>query len=262
MISSYWHTRCPVARLLVASLIVVFALSTSRAPAATLKEHGAVQAFLAIYGTPAFGAATPIGGGLARNFGFGSNLAFEGCTICELGKNLAIEVGGVKIESQHWVMAASLSSNKTGANNPLAIAVQSVDAQNATAGGLASPLYADTSTRPWLTTVCPPPSATCRTDPRFIGPAGGAKIEGVSLDAGGTVLQGALWGKWENSVEAGKPACLKLEMPPVGAPETLVVSQGAGIGERVTAVAGQGCLVSANNEVYPGKEPFIEVANE
>jgi hypothetical protein len=258
------------------------ALVAGSAAGATLKEHGATEGFLAIYGKPGSNGATtiPVGGGLGRNFGFGENMLFRACETCvaavggpPVGKTLSITLNNAaktKEEAKDSFIGGTLMSNTTGADKPLSFAVQFTDFQNGTLAG-----YSDTSDRPWIGEVCPPASTTCKTDPSFTGPAGGVKIEDVSFNLNpGTVVQGTVWGKWINSPAAGSPPCIKLESRPTGstASQNLIVTQsalegiGVVVGNAAETVAGEVCLISANNNWYKiksgeEKTPLIEIEN-
>lgn len=263
--------------MLVAALVVcpLIALTVGQASAATLKESGG-SAFLAVYGNPgANGATGPVGGGLARNFGFAENLLFQACSACTIavGEDVSLTIGGTANEVQDTEVGASLTSNKTGEGNPLSAAIQFIDFQDGTLAG-----YTDTYDRPSIMLVCSTKSekGKCKTDPSFNTPAGSVKIEDVSIALGApekiTVLQGTVWGKWENG-EAKKAPCIKLELPPEGAAsdQTLIQTEATGgigaVGDKITALKGKVCLVSANNSFYKisgtvSSEPAIEIANE
>ena len=267
--------RGPIRSLLLGGLAVcAFAMLTvGQASAATLKENGG-GAFLAIYGSPSLSevAGKAIGSGLGRNFGFGENLLFQACTKCTtpVGTNLNIELeGGVVAEAGDSNMEGTLTSNKTGANVPLGLTIQFVDLQKSTLAGVVTPSYSDTNDRPWITEICAPASVTCKTDPLFTGPAGGVKIEDVSVDLGGTVVQGTLWGIWENGT-AVAPPCIKLEKPPAGAGanQNLIVTQSSvvAVGTKVIKYSGKACLISANNNYWKlkageEKTPLVEIEN-
>jgi hypothetical protein len=96
-------------------------------------------------------------------------------------------------------------SNKTGVDNPLSFAIQFVDWQKSTFGGELVPTYSDTSDRSWIIEICPPGAPKCHIDPLLfeVGAAGPTvKIEDASFNIGApgppTVVQGTIWGKWEN----------------------------------------------------------------
>jgi hypothetical protein len=222
--------------------------------------------FLAIYGSPSISATQPIGGGVGRNFGFGTNMLFQACTSCTtpVGTNLDITLEGKVLESKDAFIGGTLMSNTTGTGNPLSFEIQFADFQASTAAGVATPTYADTSDRPWIAEICGE-SAACKVDPRVAAKALQVEIQDVSLDIGpGIVVQGTVWGQWEGT----KPPCIKLTLPPP-APlgvDTLVETQGPEPGKEITAVSGKACLISANNEYWrinsgELKEPEIKIEN-
>lgn len=248
------------------------ALTVGQASAATLEEvtAGVSTPMLAIYGNPGNnGAAIPVGGGLGRNFGFGSNLLFEANTTAPR-KVISITVGGLVATSEISEIGGTLQSGKTGANNPLGVTLQFVDLQkNSVAGVGAVPAFSDTSDRPWITTICSPVAGTlCKDDPLLAAGAGGVKIEDVSVSLGpGFVIQGTVWGAVKNGT-ATEPLCVELKLPPAGAGanQTLTVTQTPGgafpaVGVSIAAISGVACLNTSNNYYYPGKTPEIKVAN-
>jgi opacity protein-like surface antigen len=275
--------RGPIRSILLAALAVCAfaAIPAVQASAATMEDEG--TAMLAIYGNPGInGASVPVGGGLGRNFGFGKNMLFQACEGCThvpaIGKNLKIEINATVAEAKDTYIGGRLMSNKTGANNPLSFKIEFVDFQDNFLGGVATPSYADTSDRPWITEICSPAAVgeACKTDAQYTqgNKPGGVKIENVSfalVTAGGPiVVQGTVWGLWENSSEAGKPPCITLEKPAVATTPTLVVTQtfagGPAIGAAATKVEGKACLISANNDWYnvktgEVKEPAVTIAN-
>jgi hypothetical protein len=221
------------------------------ASAATIGQPSNL-AFQAIYGAPNFNGSEPVGGGLARNFGFGENMLFEASTVKKIGKNIEVTHEEKKGVSEDTYLAGTLQSNKTGVNNPLGIAFQFADFQNSSFGGSATPHYADTYDRPWIATICAPKEETCRVDPRFeVKKSADVKIEDVSLEFGGIVLQGTMWGQWING-EKNVPPCIKLENPPASATadQTLIDTQGGTVGRAITGLTGEFCLISANNDWY------------
>jgi len=239
-------------------------------------------AMLAIYGNPGTnGANVPVGGGLGRNFGFGKNMLFQACSGCThtpaIGENLKITLNAQVTEAKDSYIGGRLMSNKTGVNNPVSFKIEFVDFQDNFSNAVATPSYADTSDRPWIAEICSPAAeeGKCKTDAQFTEPVkkGGVKIDDVNFmlnTAGGpVVVQGAVWGEWKNSPEAGKPPCIKLSLPAAGNP-TLVVTQtfagGPALGLAITAISGDACLISANNDWYnvkvgEVKEPVVTIAN-
>jgi hypothetical protein len=241
------------------------ALTVGQASGAVLKIKGSATGFLAIYGSPSISAAQPIGGGLARNFGFGENMLFRANTTSP-AEPTEITLSGVVAKSEEAYFGGTLQSNKTGANNPVGVTIQFSDFQKNTVGGAAAPAYSDTSDRPWTATLCSPEAGTtCKADPLVTSAAGEFKIENVSFDIGpGTVVQGTIWGKVVNG-SATAPLCLSLNLPPAtaAADQTLVVTQSStfAVGTKITAIKGKACMVSANNDYYEGHKEFIELAN-
>lgn len=255
---------------LAAVAVAAVALGSAGAALAATIGQPANPAFLAIYGSPTINGREPVGGGLARNFGFGENMLFEASTAKGIGRNVEINHEEKKSESEDDYFGFTLQSNKTGENNPLGLTTQFVDFQDTTFGGVATPHYADTSDRPWIVTICAPGANLCRVDPLLTVAAAGVdvKIEDVSLDFGGIVLQGTVWGNWINGKGEKSPPCIKLENPPAraGANQTLIDTQGGVVGNRIIAIAGELCLISANNDWYrvgaTGKEPPITIENK
>lgn len=261
--------RGPIRSVFVAAMAACAfgALTVGQASAATMEE--AANPMQAIYGNPP--AATPAGYGLARNFGFGTNLLFEANSTLPR-KVISMEVGGLVATSQVAEFGGTLQSGKTGANNPLGLTLQFVDLQNTSiSGGVgATQSFADTSDRPLITTICSPAAAAgaCRTDPLFAGPVGGVKIEDVSVNLGpGFVVQGTVWGVWTDGT-ATTPPCIELTPRPAAstASQTLTVTQTPGapfpaVGVSIAAISGKACLNSANNYYYTGKIPIIKIGN-
>ncbi|MGA2452171.1 MAG: hypothetical protein ABSG93_01520 [Solirubrobacteraceae bacterium] len=265
--------RGPIRSILLAALAVCAfaALTVGQASAATLKETVSGTAFQAIYGSPAYSATLPIGGGLGKNFGFGANMLFEADTFTKIGENLDIELEGkIKAEASESFIGGTLSSNKTGENLPLSFVVQFCDFQDNTVSGTATQSYCDTNDRPWISEICAPGAEKCRVDPLFeVGATkANVKIEDVSFDLGGVVVQGTVWGEWING-KAKECPMIKLVLPPAkaGADQNLIVtSPAADVGLKVVAVSGKACLISANNYWFSGQEkpsePAIEITNE
>jgi hypothetical protein len=233
----------------------------SSAPAATIGQPSNT-AFLAIYGSPTINGKEPVGGGLARNFGFGENMLFEASTLGKIGLNVKIVHEEKELVTEDAYIGGTLQSNRTGENNPLGFTIQFADFQDSSFAGLGGvPHYSDTSDRPWITTICAPLAEQCRVDPLLTVKVAGVdvKIEDVSLDIGGIVLQGTIWGNWING-KAKIPPCIKLENRPgaAGADQTLIDTQGGTVGKPITSIAGEFCLVSANNDWFK----FGSIANE
>jgi hypothetical protein len=235
-------------------------MAAGSASAATIGTT--TNTFQAIYGAPIINAKPPIGGGLARSFGFGENMLFVGST--------KIFHEEKEVNSEEVFIGATLQSNETGENNPLALTIQFADFQDSTFGGVVGPHYADTSDRPWIMTICA--GEKCRLDPRFTVGTPNVKIEDVSIDANGVVFQGTVWGTWING-KAGKPTgtppCIKLENPPAAAAadQTLFDTQGGIVGNKISSISGELCLVSANNDWYRisktvFNEPAITIENK
>jgi hypothetical protein len=270
---------------LVASLalVAVGVVSVGSASAALLGT-ATNSPFLAIYGTPAANgtaAATPLGGGLGRNFGFGENMLFTAnATAPRAVLSITLETSPTTTATAAEAdIGGTLMSNKTGVNTPLSFSIQFVDLQNSKIGATSVPTYADTSDRPWITEICSPEAAahTCRPDPQAGVAAanegsnpGEVVVQDVSLDltnvpgvAGPVIVQGTVWGTWEGT----KPPCIKLHLPPASPAgvhnETLFVTQPAAlIGTRVNAISGTACLASANNDWFSGNEPAVTLKNE
>lgn len=268
--------RGPIRGVALAALTAcAVAALAGQASAATLGQPANLS-FLAIYGNPP--ATSPVGSGLGRNFGFGENMLFQAGN--GVGAKLELElVGGAKAQATESFIGGTLMSNKTGKDNPLSFTVQFVDFQDNRATNslgelVLTPSYADTSDRPWITEICSPEAGTkCKTDAQFAPTGeGGVEIENVSFNIGpGLVVQGTVWGKWENGKEKeGKreAPCIKLETPAANVP-TLAVTQTPGapaVGTLAKSVVGKACLVSANNDWYKVgaelQEPIITVKNE
>jgi hypothetical protein len=144
-------------------------LVAGSASAAVLGQLGNTP-FIAIYGNPdTNGTATlPAGGGLGRNFGVGENMLFRANTTAGSGKNIAIKLGGIQVESTDTYIGAMLMSNKTDKDNPLGFAIQFVDFQNTEAEGIGeNQRYSDSSDRPWIGEICAPGAEGCRVDLRL-----------------------------------------------------------------------------------------------
>jgi hypothetical protein len=276
-IPSPTRLRAQRLRTFLVAAVAVSALATAfvgNAFAANLVESS-TSGLLAIYGTPGSNAAElPVGGGLARNFGFGQNMLFQAGN--GVGTAVAITLNNTaktKEETGDATIGATLTANKTGANNPLGLAIQFADFQDSTLSW-----YSDTYDRPWLVNVCSPAEGTkCKTDPLFNTPLGSVKIEDVSFDLGpGTVIQGTIWGKWVNGSAKVAP-CITLEAGPpenAGANQTLIVTQvsktleeaGIKVGTKSQTIQGKFCLISANNAWYKvgtsSSEPALTITNE
>ena len=264
--------------------LVVFAFGTmtvGHASGANMTVKGAAEGFLAVFGSPP--TTGPVGGGIAREVGFGQNMLFQAST-GKIGANLSFTTpGGVTSESCDSFIGGSLVSNKTGENNPLSVSIQFADFQCNKVAGALTPAYASFQQyqQQWRTTICPKvEGATCKPDAIIAGGAKGlVKIENVAIDIGpgaggapGIVVQGTIWGESESGA-AGKPPCIKLTEPSKEASEkepdqTLIVTQSnsvaAKVGEKITTVKGQACLISANNNWYAQtekSEPAIEILN-
>jgi hypothetical protein len=246
------------------------ALTVEQASAATFEEvtGGVSTPMLAIYGNPPAGVP-PIGFGLARNFGFGSNLLLQADATVAPRKVISTTIGGLVWTSEVAAFGGTLQSGKTGANNPLSLTLEFVDLQKNSFAGI-GPVswFSDTSDRPSTATICSPVAGTlCKDDPLLAAGAGGVKIEDVSVNLGpGFVMQGTVWGRFVNGTVT-EPACISLNMPPAGAGanQTLTVTQTmagfAAVGVSIAAISGEACLISANNYYYPGKTPEIKIGN-
>jgi hypothetical protein len=278
--------RGPTRSILLAALAVcgLAAATASQASAANMKENGAAEGFLAIYGSPGTnGTTVPVGGGLGRNFGFSENLLFRASTGAGVGTNLSITIAGVMLTAKDSFLGATLMSNKTGVDAPLSFTTQFADFQFSEAVGLgAMPTYADTFDRTWIGEICSAKAlkGKCKVDPRAGtennqgAEPGEVKIEDVSFDVviGGAtnVIQGTVWGKWIDGA-AGTAPCIELHLPPSAlaalTSQTLVGTQGATVlGKAITAISGKACLISANNNWYKiksgeEKTPQIEIEN-
>ena len=271
--------------ILAALAVCAFgALTVGQASAAVIGRP-LNTAFLAIYGNPGSNGtgAVPVGGGLARNFGFGENMLFEATKGKTNQVALEIEFPAIKdiFRVEESFIGGTLMSNKTGIGNPVGLTVQFVDFQHNFAGEptkeVLTPVYADTSDRPWLVNICPLKEAgtECRIDP-LISEANElprtVKIEDVSFDIGptaaasGIVVQGTVWGRWENG-KAGVPPCIELLNPATaaGANQGLNVTQPVALlGQKAPIVKGRVCLISANNDWYSSSiafEPEITIKN-
>jgi hypothetical protein len=265
--------RNPVQGILSGTLVacVFMVLAGGQASAATMGQPSNT-AFQAIYGNPGSNGATlPVGGGLGRNFGFGETMLFRANTTAEIGKNIHIKLGGAVTEVRDADIGATLTSDKTGENNPLGLDIQFVDLQDGTVGGTAWLWNADTVDRPWITEICAPGAEACHVDPRFtVGTTKtDVKIEDVSLEVGGIPLQGTVWGEWINGT-AKKAPCIKLVSPPADATasQTLIATQpAADVGASIEEIGGEACLISANDDwyrvsSYVVNEPAITIKNE
>jgi len=261
--------RGPIRAVVLAALAAfAFAAVTAGVASAAILGQPANTPFLAIYGNPGSNGATlPVGGGLGRNFGFGENMLFE-------STKAKFEIGKVKAESKEAFVGSTLMSNKTGVNNPVSVTVQFADFQDSEVIGVGLvPTYADTSDRPWITEICPIETGTlCRVDPE-IKPnnLGEVKIEDVSLNLGpGFVVQGTVWGTFKNGTET-ECASISLNLPPKeitekSPDETLWVTQTKegfpAVGEKLEAIEGKFCLISANNDWYTGHHTAITLNNK
>jgi hypothetical protein len=257
-------------------------LTAGQAPGANLRIT-AGAGFLAIYGFPAAANETerPVGQGLGRNFGFGQNMIFQAGS--GKGENLAIEIENakketIKTEACDSLIGGTLMSNRTGKDLPLSFTIHFADFQCNKAGLLTkevlASVFADTQDRPWIAEICSPAKETkCKPDNvTAAGAEGLVKIENVTFTMGpGIVIQGTVWGKWENGAEKIAP-CITLKLPPEAAVEkdTLYVTEevlgfGITVGSKIKAIKGKACLLSANNTWYQQaekSEPAIEIANE
>jgi hypothetical protein len=280
--------RGPIRSVLLAALAVCAfaALTVSQASAATIKNVKTGSFLLAIYGYPGESTNKPatetaIGGGLGRNFGFGENMLFRASTTGKPGANLAVKIGGVTLEATDSYVGGTLMSDKTGEGNALSFTIQSADFQNSSAVGVGlAPAFTDTSDRPWITEICPlnEGKKECRIDPFFTEAqqeGRTVKIDDVSFNVfiagAANVIQGTVWGKWEQGKEK-VPPCIKLESPAKAVTEkspdeTLIGTQGTAVfGKSIEEIKGQACLISANNDWYTvgtvKEEPEIVIKNE
>jgi hypothetical protein len=258
----------------------VFAFGTmtmGQASGANMTIKGAAEGFLAVFGNPP--KETPVGLGLARDIAFGQNLQFQASTALKVGENLSFTTPkGLTSESCDSLLGGSLVSNKTGTTNPLSISLQFADFQCNKVSGTLTPAYASFQQyrQQWRVVVCAP-KAKCKPD--AVIPATEealVKIENVAINIGpgALVLEGPVWGVWENGAEKTAP-CIKLTEPPAEAvakepDQTLIVTQtgGAGfgeLGEKFAKIKGKVCLTSTNNEWFSQgtekTEPAIEIAN-
>jgi hypothetical protein len=209
-----------MSRKIVISLcaaLAVFAFGTMTVGSASganlriTKHFNKLESFLAIYGYPGTGVGEmPVGAGLGLNFGFGQNMLFQG------GPASFTTAKGVKSESCEGFIGGTLMSNNTGVEKPLSFGIEFADFQcnNTSALGKAS-AYSDTQDQKWIAEICEPKARLCHPEPlhtvteleRGSGEEPTVKIEHVAIDVGpGLVVQGAVWGTWEN----GKPPCIKL----------------------------------------------------
>jgi hypothetical protein len=259
--------RGPIRMAVLAGLVLcaMVGLTFGQASGAVVRIKGSATGLLAIYGSPAVSTAQPIGGGLARNFGFGEDMLFK-ATNSVPAEGMEITLGGVVNRSEEAYFGGTLQSNKTGANNPVGFTIEFSDLARATIGGQLTALYSDTSDRPWTGTICSPEAGTtCKVDPLVTAAPGEVKFENVALNYGpGTVIQGTMWGKWVNG-SATTPPCFSFNLPPssAAADETLAVTQSTifPLGTKITAIRGKACLVGANNDYYEGHKEVIEVAD-
>jgi hypothetical protein len=243
---------------------------TSQSASAATLSRAAEESFLAIYANPgAAGNTAPVGGGEARSFGYGENMMFEASSQKGIGESLVIDIASRFEDIEDTIFGATLQSNKTGTGVPLGLAFQFVDGQDA-----GVPLYSDTGDHRWMASICgvkEEGQKECRVSPTVKeseSPGDTVKIEDVGLRYGGNVIQGTMWGKWQNGRSKVAP-CIRLELPPEGENQNgLVVTQGNGLGVVGTAVSlkGEMCLVSAGNEWFAvggaEEEPAITVTNE
>jgi hypothetical protein len=277
-----------MSRKIVISLcaaLAVFAFGTmtvEQASGATMKITGRSfkEGFLAIYGFPSAAvpkAEEPVGGGLGLNFGFGQNMLFKAGGGYNPSEPLSftLKTSGLETKACDSWIGGTLMSNHTGKNAPLSFGIEFADFQCSKANTGALPQsYADTQDQKWISEICAPGAKECRPEP--LHEVSGleeatVKIEHVAFDLGpGIVVQGAVWGKWENGA-AGKPPCIKLQNMPAAAPQdqNLMVSEsnnaGVKVGEVASVVSGKACLFSANNDWVTQSEktePAIEIANE
>ena len=259
--------RGPIRGLLLAASLAVSVLGASVGSASGAVIEAETKAFQAIYGAPPeTSGKVAIGGGLGRNFGFGENMLFRACAGCTpaVGKNLAITLGTAKVEAKDSYVGGTLMSDKSGVNNPLSFAVQFADFQNNTVEGVgAVQSWSDTYDRPWIAEICSDEAGTaCKVEARAGAAVGEVRIENVSFEfnVGGAqiVVQGTVWGKWKS---AAVP-CISLNLPPAAQKtDTLVETQGAEVGKEITAISGEACLVSANNDYYEGHHVVVNVKN-
>ncbi|MGH2904967.1 MAG: hypothetical protein ACRDK7_15495 [Solirubrobacteraceae bacterium] len=277
-------SRKILAVTVVSALASLMAFGAVQASAATLKNETSAKALLAIYGNPGSNGegVVPVGGGLGRNFGFGENMLFRANTTAEIGKNLAITLGGKVAEARDSYIGGTLMSNKTGEGNPLSFVIQFSDFQANLVEGVATQSYSDTFDRPWISEICGVSEGTktkeCRIDPLFTEAqqeGRTVKIEDVAFNLGpGIVVQGTVWGKWVNGASKKAP-CIKLELPAKAVAEkspdeTLSATQPvADLGASIEAISGEACLISANNDWYnfgtpaaDKSEPAITIKNE
>ena len=247
-------TRMYLTALLASLAVVICSVgAATQASAATLEDTTAKSVLLAVYGNPP--ATVPVGGGLGRNFGFGENLLFEACETCTtpIGKNLGIKIGTEALEAKQTFVGTTLLSNTTGESeiektkveNPVSLAVEFIDFQDASPAAA----FADTYDRPSIAEICGS-KATCRVDPRAASAgARKVKIENISFDVGpGIVVQGTIWGVWANGNTATGP-CIELTAPVIAA-DTLYETQGPAVGAIAENIKGDACVISANNNWF------------
>jgi hypothetical protein len=268
--------RFVLAVLVAATMACAFGLLAAGLALAATLESG-TTALIAVYGSPSVSeeAGKPLGGGLAMNFGFGENMLFQADHAVNANEtNVSITLGGLVSSASDSYLGAMLMGNKTGVNNPLALNIQFADFQENKFGSVSTALWADTSDRPWIGSICAPvaSASACHVDPNFTqGSAspGLVMIQDVSLQWGvasaGYTMQGTAWGTWVNGTST-VPPCIELKLPPAAAAadQTLEVTKTTGalpaVGTKVTAITGKFCLVSANND-YPPTTNVITVAN-
>ncbi len=266
-------------------------LLVSEASAATFewKAGKEKETLLAIYGFPPETEENvlkekAIGGGLARNFGFGTNMLFQAATKV-VGENIFMvveeklekESTELKIESCDTFLGGTLMSNKTGENQPLGLGIEFADIQCDKLGKVSAPAYSDTHDQKWIVSICAPGAEKCKLEPlHTVGELekDNVEIEHVAINIGAPktplVIQGTAWGKWENGVEK-TPPCIKLQKKPANATasQNLIVTQSESpavpVGTVATNLSGKLCLISANNNWYnqAGEkfEPEIVIAN-
>lgn len=255
--------RGPIRSILLAALAACALAATTAVQASAAVVEAGTTAVLAIYGNPGNnGAAVPVGGGLGRNFGFGTNMLFQADhNVLALEEDFHFNISGEIIEVGDTYIGGTLMSNTTGSStigtetveNPVSFTIQFVDFQEGKVGASLVPWFTDTSDRPWITEICGE-LANCKVDGRQVGgQAFEVKIEDVAFSVGpGVVVQGTVWGEWSNGT-AAKPPCIKFTKAPTAALEfdELVETQGPAVGAKPNTIGGTACLVSANNYFPP-----------